>query len=102
MIAKSYLNFRERRLDEQENHTQKIKEKRYHGPKAKKGGSTNQEKKKNKPLMMLRPKKNLDNKQLTSLKQRIKSLKNKIGHVQSNTDYKNKVKKRIKNDSKTR
>ena len=35
-----------------------VKEKRYNGPKPKGGGTTNEKKMKNKPLMMVRPKKN--------------------------------------------
>ncbi len=34
------------------------KEKKYFGPKSKGGGTTNKEKLKSKPLMMIRPKKN--------------------------------------------
>jgi len=59
------------------------KEKRYSGPKPKKGGTNDKEKQKRKPLLMLRPKKNFDRKRLSSVKSRIKEIKNKLGHVRS-------------------
>lgn len=37
---------------------EKMREKKYFGPKQKKGGKTNKEKERSKPLMMMRPKKN--------------------------------------------
>jgi len=47
-------------------------------------------KKKNrlKPLFMLRPKKNKEKNEFKSLRLRIKSLKNKIGHVKSGKAFK--------------
>jgi len=77
-----------RKQDEEDQKNKTVKERRKHAPKKKGGGTTNQEKNKHKPLMMLRPKKNKDKNGLTSLKSRIKNLKNQIGHVQSGKEYK--------------
>jgi protein SDA1 len=82
----------QRRAIEKELNKNKIKEKKYHGPKKKGGGSTNLEKNKHKPLMMLRPKKNREKNQLKSVRKRIKSLKDKIGHVRNGKEFKKKLK----------
>eukprot|EP00331_Platyophrya_macrostoma_P026581 CAMPEP_0176438470 /NCGR_PEP_ID=MMETSP0127-20121128/19305_1 /TAXON_ID=938130 /ORGANISM="Platyophrya macrostoma, Strain WH" /LENGTH=811 /DNA_ID=CAMNT_0017822431 /DNA_START=20 /DNA_END=2455 /DNA_ORIENTATION=+ len=57
-----------------------VKEKFYQGPKKKeKGSKTNEEKLKNKPLMMLRPKKNRS--KFTTTKHNIKKMKLQLGHM---------------------
>jgi hypothetical protein len=52
-----------------------------HTPKQKGGGTTDKEKLKNKPLMMLRPKKNKLRLREKQVKSKIKDLKNKLGRA---------------------
>lgn len=72
-----------------------MKEKFYQGPKPKAGGSkTNKEKLKNKPLMMLRPKKNKQSK-VEDVRHKIKNIKQQLGHMSKhrNVQVKMKLKK---------
>lgn len=72
-----------------------IKEKKYHGPKAKGGGTTNLEKNKKKPLMMVRFKKYKQKNRVESVKRKIKKLKVQIGHVRSGKEAARLKKKRL-------
>jgi len=53
-------------------------------------GIKNNEKQKNKALMMLRPKKNREKEQLTYMKNRIKQMKRQIGHVRNANEARSK------------
>lgn len=72
-ISYSYFHFRERKIEELEN--KGPREKWYHYNKKKKGGSTNTEKQKHKPLFMLRPKKNKVAKDISAVKGNMKKLR---------------------------
>lgn len=73
-----------------------IKEKKHHGPKEKKGGTTNQEKLKRKPLSMLRFKKNREkNRVVDTVKRKIKKIKIQLGHVRSGKQAARLKKKRM-------
>lgn len=75
------------------------KQKFKHKPKQKKGGTTNRQKQRLKPLMMVRAKKNKIRKNQKQLKLRIKNLKNQLGKVRSGKEakkLKNKVIKKVK------
>lgn len=68
-----------------------VKEKAYKGPKQKGGGTTNIQKLKKKPLMMVRPKKNkMQQNAIDSVKQKIKKIKNQLGHVRNAKEFKRK------------
>jgi protein SDA1 len=64
------------------------KDKFKHKPKDKTGGSTNREKNKLKPLMMVRAKKNKIRSNEKQLKTKIKHLKNQLGKVRSGKEAK--------------
>jgi protein SDA1 len=66
-----------------------------HTPKVKNGGTTNREKNKLKPLMMVRSKKNKIRKDEKQLKLRIKSLKNQLGKVRSGKEAKKRNNKKV-------
>ncbi len=75
-------NFRKTKSEQKRDLKEKMrnedKEKRYHGPKEKGGGTNNKQKLKMKPLAMVRPKKNKSESYLNSLSKRIKEIKNKL------------------------
>jgi protein SDA1 len=92
-----FLNpYRQRKLDEKDERKANPKERWYQGPKQKKGGSTNEEKNKNKPLLMLRPKKNKIKEELLDLKRSIKKVKQQLGHVRSKKDAVRKRQSKLK------
>lgn len=70
------------------------KEKFKHKPKDKKGGTTNREKQRLKPIMMVRAKKNKIRSNEKQLKFKIKNLKNQLGKVRSGKQAK-KMKNKI-------
>ena len=72
-----------------------IKEKKYNGPKEKKGGTTNEEKNKKKPLMMVRFKKHKQRNRVDSVKKKIKKIKVQLGHVRSGKQAKRLKKRRL-------
>lgn len=67
-----------------------------HTPKQKGGGTTDKEKLKNKPLMMLRPKKNKERLREKQVKSRIKDLKNRLGKAQGGKQGKAMKSKKLK------
>lgn len=91
-----------RKLDEKDAKVGQTKEKWYKGPKQKTGGTTNEEKNKNKPLFMLRPKKNRIKDELLDLKRSIKNVKQQLGHVRSKKQAVRKRQAKFKNLLKTR
>lgn len=72
-----------------------MREKKYHGPKPKKGGTTNEEKQKRKPLMMVRFKKYKEKNRVETVKRKIKKIKTQLGHVRSGKQAKRLKKKRL-------
>lgn len=72
-----------------------VKEKKYHGPKPKKGGTTNEEKNKKKPLMMVRFKRYKEKNRVENVKKKIKKIKVQLGHVRSGKQAKRLKKKRL-------
>lgn len=71
------------------------KEKKYNGPKEKKGGTTNEEKNKHKPLMMVRFKQHKERNRVDSVKKKIKKIKLQLGHVRSGKQAKRLKKQRM-------
>lgn len=67
-----------------------------HKPKEKGGGTNDREKLKNKPLMMIRPKKNKLRMREKQVKTRIKDLKNQLGRVRSGLEAKKMKNKKLK------
>lgn len=87
-------------LKREKNTIKEGKEQFKHKPKEKNGGTTNREKNKLKPLMMVRSKKNKIRKGEKQLKLRIKSLKNQLGKVRSGKEAKKLKNKKVVKKSK--